>query len=331
MTSQQAAPEDDPFAQYKEVADQYHTFESRIAWDWLCGGNRHFGYYENTNTWWPFPISAAQKRMQAKLLSRLEPLPQDARVLDIGCGDGHVAIDLALRRPDIHITGFDVVERHLENARRNVIREGLEGRVEIMRLDFAGMDTVLEKNSFDAAYTSEVLLHASHPEKVLHTVFCVLKSPSPREGGNRNGGVLVLHEYHNDFMKGLEGFPAAIAADFQQSEGQGRGQGQSQSEGEEQGQGQRGREPAFTRASRYFSKEMQRAGFQEVEIKDYSENVEPMARLLNVSALWRYVVVALRLGRWFPNSAKREEGYVGRAHWAYVSVRGVKGEVGGDI
>jgi len=31
----------------KPLGDQYNSIESRIAWDWLCGGNRHFAYYDN--------------------------------------------------------------------------------------------------------------------------------------------------------------------------------------------------------------------------------------------------------------------------------------------
>jgi hypothetical protein len=112
----------------------------------------------------------------------------------------------------------------------------------------------------------------------------------------------VLHEYHNDFMDGkLIGFPGEIA-----------------------------RNPvgqnvlAFTRAKMYFDRAMEEAGFEEVVVRNYSANIEPMARLLNVSAAWRHIVMFLRLGRFFPNTAAREEGYVGQQHWAYVAVSGMK-------
>ena len=69
---------------------------------------------------------------------------------------------------------------------------------------------------------------------------------------------------------------------------------------------------------------MERAGFEGVVVRNYSDNIEPMARLLNLSAMWRRVVLGLRLHRFFPNTAAREEGYVGQQHWAYV-FRGSRG------
>ncbi|KAK5652253.1 hypothetical protein OQA88_10750 [Cercophora sp. LCS_1] len=287
-----AAPPNSPAApppdRNKEISDTYNSLESRIAWDLLCGGNRHYGYWDK-DTKWPFPLSKGQRRMQEKLLEVLN-LPPSSKILDVGCGDGHVAIDLAMRG-DFEITAFDVVDRHVENARRNVKKARLGDKVQIEKMDFASLET-LPEGSFDGVYTSESLLHAGDIEKALRGLLRVL----------RPGGHLVLHEYHNDFMKGnIIGFPAVVA------KMEGRGQG-----------------VAFPRAERFFRDVVARAGFESVEVRNYSDNIEPMARLLNISAAWRHVVLALHLKRFFPNSAAREEGYVGQQHWAYVSVFGRK-------
>lgn len=275
-------------AEYKAIGDQYNSIESRIAWDWLCGGNRHFGYYDKP-TRWPFPISAGQRRMQSKLLEVLD-LSADSHVLDAGCGDGHVAIDIA-RSGNLRITAFDVVERHVENAKKNVVAAGLHDRIAVEKLGFDHLNCIPE-GIYDGVYTSEALLHATDAERVLTEFLRVLKP----------GGHLVLHEYHNDFMDGdLIGFPREIAR---------APVGQNV--------------PAFTRARMYFEGVMERAGFEGVVVKNYSDNIGPMAKLLNVSAMWRRVVMGLRLQRFFPNTAAREEGYVGQQHWAYVSVSGRK-------
>ncbi|KAK0624338.1 S-adenosyl-L-methionine-dependent methyltransferase [Immersiella caudata] len=270
------------------MSDQYNTLESRIAWDWLCSGNRHFAYYDQP-TRWPFPISKAQSRMQEKLFEVLS-LPAGAHVLDAGCGDGHVAIDLA-QRGNLRVMAIDVVDRHVENARRNVTKGGLDGRVRVEKMGFESLG-VMQEGTFDGVYTSEALLHATDAVKVLSEFKRVLKP----------GGTVVLHEYHNDFMDGkLIGFPREIARNPV---------GQNV--------------PAFTRAKIYFDGVMEEVGFEEVVVRNYSANIEPMARLLNVSAVWRHIVMLLRLGRFFPNTAAREEGYVGQQHWTYVAVSGVK-------
>ncbi|KAK4446117.1 S-adenosyl-L-methionine-dependent methyltransferase [Podospora aff. communis PSN243] len=283
---QRAAPSND--TTYKSMSDQYNTLESRIAWDWLCSGNRHFAYYDQP-TRWPFPIGKAQRRMQEKLLEVLS-LPGDAHVLDAGCGDGHVAIDLA-RRGNLRITAIDVVDRHVENARRNVDRQEPSGQIQVKKMGFENLHEIAD-GTFDGVYTSEALLHAADAAQVLREFNRVLKP----------GGRVVLHEYHNDFMDGkLIGFPREIARNPV---------GQNV--------------PAFTRAKMYFDRVMGEAGFEEVVVRNYSANIEPMARLLNVSAVWRHIVMFLRLGRFFPNTAAREGGYVGQQHWAYVAVSGMK-------
>ncbi|KAK1759210.1 S-adenosyl-L-methionine-dependent methyltransferase [Echria macrotheca] len=287
-------PKEDPdkFAKYDPIAASYATIESRIAWDFLCGGNRHFAYYPSPSTTLsPFPISAGQKRMQTQLLHSLS-LPPYSHILDAGCGDGHVAIDLAQRGPFV-ITAFDVVPRHVSRARHNVSRAHLSPScsIQILHLDFDSLPS-LPSQTYHGIYTSESLLHATSPSTVLSEFFRLLKP----------GGRLVLHEYHNDYMSpsSLPGFPATLISE--------RHTGES----------------AFTRAERYFRHEMEQAGFEDIQINDYSANIEPMARLLSLSGAWRHVVLFLRLQKFFPNSAKREEGFAGRESWAYVSVRGTK-------
>ena len=297
LTPADVATETPVFDDHGELEANYDSLECRLGWDWLFGGNRHFAYYDDPGTWWPFPLARGQQRMQAKLLEALA-LPPGSRVLDAGCGDGHVAIDMA-RRGGLRVTAFDVLERHVRNAQRNVARAaGLlsdgqgqgQGQVTVLRLDFGHLETVAGA-SYDGVYTSEALLHAAEAPAVLAEFARVL----------RPGGRVVLHEFHHDFMRGaLVGFPAEVA----HVDG--------------------GSGPAFGRAKAYFESAMARAGFVDVVVRNYSPNVAPMARLFSVFALWRHVVVLLRLQRLFPNTAASTEGYVGMEHWAYLSVSGTK-------
>jgi ubiquinone/menaquinone biosynthesis C-methylase UbiE len=312
--SSNGEPDPSLSAESKRIGDQYNSLESRLVWDWLCGGNRHFGYYPDPSTWWPFPLGVAHLRMQGKLLETLN-LPPGARVLDVGCGDGHVAIDLA-RRGRFKITAFDVVERHVENARRNVQLAGLEQQVTVLQLDFDRLAEAIPDASHDGIYTSETLIHAADVPRVLAEFRRVLV-PSGR---------VVLHEYHNDFIGArIGGFTAEIA----RMDPPPRAPPSSSPEADdERNESERENEmapaAAFARAEAYFKSAMAKAGFEDVVVRNYSPNIEPMAKLLSVSAWWRYIVLFFHLQRIFPKTAARTEGYVGQEHWAYVSVSGTK-------
>ncbi len=75
-------------------------------------------------------------------------LPQGARVLDIGCGDGLIAASILARRPDVTITGIDVLER-----RKTHIQVGL----------FDGETIPYPDDSFDTALFVDVLHHTLDP------------------------------------------------------------------------------------------------------------------------------------------------------------------------
>lgn len=68
-------------------------FNPRIT-NWvpnLLGGTRHFGYWEK-DTYWPFPIGQALRRIETRLFDSLKL--QEGQVLNAGCGVGHVAIHM---------------------------------------------------------------------------------------------------------------------------------------------------------------------------------------------------------------------------------------------
>ena len=165
----------------KTVQEYYGSLESRLGYQLLLGGTRHFGYYDNT--WWPFPVGRALRAMEAKLFTELD-LRDGATVLDAGTGFGHVASYMA--KKGLIVKGVEIVDWHVEQARKHIRSQHLEDLVEITKMNYQHLE--FKDATFDGAYTMETLVHASDPDLALSEFFRVLKP----------GGDLVLHEYEHD-------------------------------------------------------------------------------------------------------------------------------------
>lgn len=102
-----------------------------------------------------------QKRRVHCLVGHLEQIiPRDAVVLDIGCGDGHLAALLSERRPDIAVEGLDVLKR--ENT-------GVPVR------EFDGETIPYETRSVDVVMFIDVLHHVDNPVHILREAVRVSK------------------------------------------------------------------------------------------------------------------------------------------------------------
>jgi SAM-dependent methyltransferase len=138
-------------------------------------------------------------RRVAVLADRIAPLlPRGARVLDIGAGDGTLASLLVERRPDLDVTGVDVLVRP-------------ETRIPVTQFD--GLHAPFEDGAFDAALLVDVVHHADDPHRLLrearrlarqdvvikdHTADGVLARPTLRfmdRVGNRRHGVALPYGY----------------------------------------------------------------------------------------------------------------------------------------
>lgn len=82
----------------------------------------------------------------------VERIPAGARVLDIGCGYGVVARSIAKRVPDVQVTGMDIDERLIAQAR------AAENPANLTFLVGDALDT-LPENEWDAVVLSNILEH----------------------------------------------------------------------------------------------------------------------------------------------------------------------------
>ena len=79
-------------------------------------------------------------------------IPENARVLDIGCGDGQLAKSISQSRPDVEIAGIEVMVRP---------------NCHIPAAEFDGRTIPHANRSFDAAILVDVLHHTEDPIALL--------------------------------------------------------------------------------------------------------------------------------------------------------------------
>ena len=81
--------------------------------------------YDRLNHTLSFQIDKLWRRRVVRIVRRSSP----RRILDVATGTGDLAIALAARIPEAHVLGIDLSEQMLEEARRKVVRRGLDERV----------------------------------------------------------------------------------------------------------------------------------------------------------------------------------------------------------
>ena len=273
----------------------YATLESRIGYRLFLGGTRHFGYYQ-AGTIWPFPINAALRRMEDHLFDSLKLQP-GAEVLDAGCGVGHVAMHMA--RKGLRVQGIDVVNNHLRWAQQEIRAQGFEQAVTVRLMDYHHLDGFAD-GTFDGVYTMETLVHATDPEKVLREFFRVVKP----------GGSIALYEYdHPDVDAAPQNFPKDLIQSMERINSRASmPSNQCFSEG-------------------VLQRMLEKQGFQDVVVKDLSENMRPMMRLFFLVGYIPYLIICLLgLQAWFVNTEAGVQGYrvLRRGFWRYLAITAKK-------
>lgn len=90
--------------------------------------------------------------LQADLIGEV---PQHARVLDVGCGGGHLLALIAEQRPDLTLTGVDLSADQVRRARRRLQRFGDRVTVE----EGSALDLPFDANHFDAVFSMASIKH----------------------------------------------------------------------------------------------------------------------------------------------------------------------------
>lgn len=104
---------------------------------------------------------------------RLLDLGARGRVLDVGCGPGHIALLLATMHPGVEVTGVDLSEHMLRLAEEHRAVSAHAGRVRFAKADAKGLP--FPDASFDTVCSNTILHHIPDPLPFLRECWRVLK------------------------------------------------------------------------------------------------------------------------------------------------------------
>lgn len=267
------------------------SLKSHIGYKLMLGDTRHFGYWES-DTWWPFPIGRSLRAMEGKLASSLN-LPAGSHVLDAGCGIAHVALYLA-ENYGLRIDGIDVVDYHIAEARRNIsravqARKFPPGQIIVRQMDYDHLEG-LSSEDFDGIYTMEKFVHATDPSSLLAGFFRIL----------RPGGRLSMFEYYHELVQESPSYMAQPMKTTSQYAAM----------------------PTNSISNPGALKRMlEDAGFFNVEVHDYSENIRPMRLLFYlVTIVPYYIITLLGLQSHFVNIVAGVRSYQDYGNWHYINI-----------
>ena len=137
-------------AECAEVASQW----GRDYWD----GDRRFGYGGNyyDGRWRPV----------AENLARHYALPENARILDVGCGKGFLLFELTQVLPKASVTGLDISTYAIENAKAEVRSSLVVGDAAKLPFPDKSFDLVLSINTLHNLYIDQLWNAIGEMERV---------------------------------------------------------------------------------------------------------------------------------------------------------------------
>ncbi len=248
----------------KAVQNYYSRIGSRLGYDLVMGGSKHFGYYDPSHT----TERAAQQKFLEEFTRLFQP-QAGMQILDAGCGQGVVATYVAAQSKAA-VTGITIVPFEVESSRRLAAKQGVSDLTIFKLADYA--DPLNPPQLFDLIYTVETLSHAPDVAAVVRNLYEHLKP----------AGRLVSVEYEFDYSK-FSGKESAMV-DFAMQYGALHGARQF--------------------APGQFIRTLQNAGFIDIAEHDWTEACLPsFRRIRSLSRPINTVVEKLGLERHFVNTS----------------------------
>ncbi|MHC4380472.1 MAG: class I SAM-dependent methyltransferase [Planctomycetota bacterium] len=135
-------------------------------------------------------------------VDRLLELGATGKVLDIGCGPGHIALQLVTRNPELEVLGVDLSHNMLRIAEEHRAVCGQGDRVSFAIADAKGLD--FPDGSFQTVCSNTILHHIPDPVPFLREAWRVLEP----------GGVFLIRDlFRPPDIATVDSLVATYAAD----------------------------------------------------------------------------------------------------------------------
>ncbi|MEI5527688.1 methyltransferase domain-containing protein [Streptomyces brasiliscabiei] len=149
------------------VGEAYDTFSDAGATT-AMGGNIHVGYWDDDRD---VPIAEATDRLTDLVADRLA-LGRDQHLLDVGCGIGAPALQIAAAHA-VRVTGVTVSAQQVAEAAERAANSGVRDRLDFRFAD--AVDLPFADGSFDGAWAIESLLHITDQTAALAEIHRVVR------------------------------------------------------------------------------------------------------------------------------------------------------------
>ncbi|WNV84564.1 methyltransferase domain-containing protein [Umezawaea sp. Da 62-37] len=250
MTTDQAPAGADPAE--SDVA-KFNDVVGRIL-STVWGDNYHAGYWESEHD--TSSNEVAQWRMNDVMIRKMGVAPGD-RVLDVGCGVGAPAFQLA-EQTGATVVGVTISRTHVDGFRRLAAERGIDHLASIELIDALAMP--YPDDSFDAAWVVESFINIDRPGG-LRSISRVLKP----------GGRLVF----SDVVR-----PPHPVADTEEA----------------RTEMLEAMEMADLPTREQYLRWLEEAGFTDVEVEDLTANMQPTGKRMAAGAREHYDALVAELG-----------------------------------